>query len=191
MVVFTLYLPVILIWCTLLKLIHKGDNILLLLHVVTLVWHKNVWFHTKMPSLSQKCPVWHNNALNQWQFWWLENFEKSIIWKYHWIINLISKIMQKKCRKLQTYVEKLTEGTCVPNFRDYSRFFLISILLTFGHNVDQSNPIPMKCNLRVSCHLLNAYTKFEIAIAMHIQKKVTEKMHMNRKTLAYHNSTIF
>ena len=42
---------------------------------------------------------------------------------------------------------------------------------TFGCKLGQSDPIVMQLKLDMSCHLLNIYTKFQIDISKHVEKK--------------------
>ena len=43
--------------------------------------------------------------------------------------------------------------------------------LLLAVKLGQSDPIVMKLKLDMSCHLLNAYTKFQIDISKHVEKK--------------------
>ena len=70
----------------------------------------------------------------------------------------------------------------------FSFFFL---LLAVG----QSDPIAKKLKLDMLCHLLNVYTKFQIDISKHVEKKSgklnrTDEQ-MDGQTLPQHNTIIF
>ena len=66
---------------------------------------------------------------------------------------------------------------------------------TFGCKLGQSDPIIMQLKLYMSCHLLNTYTKFQIDISKHVDKKSGKRgrtdRRTDRRTLPWHNTSIF
>ena len=66
---------------------------------------------------------------------------------------------------------------------------------TFGCKLGQIDPIVMQLKLDMSCHLLNAYTKFQIDISKHVEEKSGKRGRTDGRTdgrtLPRHNTSRF
>ena len=101
------------------------------------------------------------------------------------IIAKISKMNILKKQK-QTYVDCIQRATYVPNLKDVSWFMRPwlqkNVSPIFSCKVGQSDPVVMKLKLDMSCHLLNVYSKFQIDISKHAEKKSGKLGRVGKRT---------
>ena len=62
---------------------------------------------------------------------------------------------------------------------------------TFGCKLGQSDPIVIQLKLDMSCHLLNVYTKFQIDILKHAEKKSGKRGRTDGRKVPRHNTSRF
>ena len=101
-----------------------------------------------------------------------------------------------------TYVEQDTTGHLRTNFEEFTlickaRIAKNWVRSNFGCKLGQSDPIVMKLKLDMSCYLLNVYTKFQIDISKHVEKKSPENSdgrpdgQTDGRTSPRHNTSVF
>ena len=99
-----------------------------------------------------------------------ENFEKSKTRKNN-RQNSENTIFAKK--KPESYVENYTAGHLCTKFEEFILIYkatIAKIEFDLGCKLGQIDPTVMKLKLDMSCHLLKAYTKFQIDISKPVEK---------------------
>ena len=114
---------------------------------------------------------------------------------------IIAKVLKIRfLQKTELMSRSIKWAIYIPNLKNLPWFIrprLQKLSLTyFGCKLGQSDPIVMKLKLDMSCHLLNAYSKFQIDISKHVEKSLEntdgwKEGRTDGRTLPRHNTSVF